>query len=155
MIFHMSIAADDPRSTAEFFARLWQGKAYPFPPFGHGSWIAMAGDARNSAIEVYARGTEMRLGGAEAQDVQFGIGAPVREQPNHAAIASPLDADAVLALASDAGYPARVCDRGPFHVIEVWVDGCFMVEVLPPDMQAQYLGAMTIQGWERFLAAAA
>jgi hypothetical protein len=79
----------------------------------------------------------------------------VREQPNHAAIASPLGTADVLALASDAGYPARVCDRGPFHVIEVWVDGCFMFEVLPPDMQAQYLGAMTIAGWEGYLAAAA
>ena len=155
MIFHLSIAADDPRATAQFFARLWQGKAYPFPPFGHGSWVAMAGDARNSAIEIYPRGTEMHHGGPEAYDVQLGIGAPVREQPNHAAIGSPLASDAVLALAEEAGYPARICDRGPFHVVEVWIDGCFMVEVLPPDYQAQYLAAMTIEGWEGFLAAAA
>jgi hypothetical protein len=155
MIFHISISADDPRATAEFFAALWQGRAYPFPPFGHGSWIAMAGDARNSAIEVYPRGTEMHHGGADAPDVQQGLGAPLRELPNHAAIASPLAAEQVIALAAEAGHPARICDRGPFHVIEVWIDGCTMFEVLPPDMQAQYLGAMTLTGWEAFLAAAA
>lgn len=114
----------------------------------------MAGDARNSAIEVYRRGTLMIHGGEEARDVQLGHGGPVREQANHAAIATPLDVDAVLALAQRAGYPARVCDRGPFRLIEIWVDGCQMIEVLPPEMQSEYLRSMTLEGWEGFLAAA-
>ncbi|MBN8818581.1 MAG: hypothetical protein J0I80_07660 [Sphingomonas sp.] len=155
MIFHISLSADDPGATADFFARLWQGRAYPFPPFGQGSWVAMAGDERNSAIEIYPRGTEMHFGGADSSDVREGLGAPVREQACHAAIASPLAVEAVLALAAEAGYPARVCDRGPFHLIEVWIDGCFMIEVLTPEMQAEYLGSMTLEGWEGFLAAAA
>ena len=29
--------------------------------------------------------------------------------------------------------------RGPFHVIEVWVENDTMVEVLPPDFAAEYL----------------
>jgi hypothetical protein len=31
------------------------------------------------------------------------------------------------------------CNRGPFHVIEVWVENDTMVEVLPPDFAAEYL----------------
>jgi len=155
MIFHFSIGADDPRATAQFLAALWQGRAYHFPPFGKDSWIAMAGDARNSAIEVYPRGTEMVHGGAGAIDVQERLGPVQREAPFHAAIATALSADAVLALAAEHGVPARVCDRGPFGVIEVWIDGCNMLEVLTEEMQQQYLGAMTYDGWEQYLAAAA
>lgn len=151
MIFHTSIAADEPQSTAEFIARLWKGRAYPFPPFGKGSWIAMAGDDRCSAIEVYPRGTEMHLGSREDHEVQHVCGAPVREQANHSAIASSLDADQIISLAQKAGTPARLCDRGPFRVIEVWIDGCSMFEVLTPEMQREYQQSMTFEGWEDFV----
>lgn len=155
MIFHFSIGADDPRATAEFLAALWQGRAYGFPPFGTGSWIAMAGDDRNSAIEVYPRETQMVHGGEAAAEVQERLGPAQREAAFHAAIATTLDAEAVLALAERHSVPARVCDRGPFGVIEVWIDGCTMLEVLTPAMQRQYLDALTFDGWEQFLAAAA
>lgn len=155
MIFHFSIGADDPRATAQFLAALWQGRAYHFPPFGKDSWIAMAGDERNSAIEVYPRGTEMTIGGDDAIDVQERMGPAQREAAFHAAIATALGNEAVLALAAEHGIPARVCDRGPFGVIEVWIDGCTMLEVLTPAMQQQYLGAMTYEGWEGYLEAVA
>jgi hypothetical protein len=155
MIFHFSIGADDPRATAQFLAGLWQGQAYHFPPVGKDSWIAMAGDERNSAIEVYPRGTEMVHGGDEATEVQEHIGQGQRETPFHAAIATALESDAVLSMAERNGVPARICDRGPFGVIEVWIDGCTMLEVLTPAMQQQYLGAMTFKGWEQFLEAVA
>lgn len=154
MIFHTSIAADNPEAAAKFFAKLWNGRAYPFPPFADGSWIAMAGDERNSAIEVYPRGSQMHWGDRDSIEVQNVAGAPVREAANHSAIASPLSAEEVLACAADAGIPARVCNRGPFRVIEVWIDGCTMFEVLPPDMQAEYIASMTFEGWEAYLEAA-
>jgi hypothetical protein len=40
-------------------------------------------------------------------------------------------------------------------VIEVWVEGSFMIEVLTPEMQAEYLASFNFAGYERFLAAAA
>ncbi|MBO9581311.1 MAG: hypothetical protein J7498_10515 [Sphingobium sp.] len=155
MIFHISIPADDPAATAQFLAALWQGRAYAFPPFGKGSWVTMAGDDRNSAVEIYPRGTVMVHGGDEAYDVQAGQVDGVREQAGHAAIATPLDIDQVIALAERFGIAARICDRGPFHVIELWIDGCTMFEALTPAFQQEYLRAMTIEGWEGFLAAAA
>jgi hypothetical protein len=60
MIFHMSIAADNPERAARIIAEVWQGSAHPFPPFARGGWIAMSGDGRNSAIEIHPRGAETR-----------------------------------------------------------------------------------------------
>ena len=152
MLFHMSIAAREPERTAHALAELWQGKAYPFPPVGGGSWIAMAGDERNSAIEVYPLGTELYF---EASSAEFDArsGTPDREGPCHAAIGTPLDTDQVLALAARENWPARVSDRGPFTVIEMWIDGSFMFEVLTAEMRDDYLRNVTIEGWEAWLAA--
>ena len=56
MIFHLSFDAADPRRVAEVIAALWGGKAIPFPPVMAGSWVALAGDDRNSSVEIYPRG---------------------------------------------------------------------------------------------------
>ena len=83
MIFHFSIAADDPKRTATMLAELWRGEALPFPMLGKGSWIAHAGDDRRSTIEVYPR--DMALYPAERfglralrLSVHFGASSPGR-----------------------------------------------------------------------------
>ena len=60
MLFHLSIAAREPRHVANVIAELWGGAALPFPPVMEGSWIAIAGDDRGTAIEVYPDGTVLR-----------------------------------------------------------------------------------------------
>jgi hypothetical protein len=150
MIFHFSIAADDPQRTAAFIAELWGGKAWPFPPVARGSWVALAGDDRNSSVEVYPRGTELALVGEETvvrADGDF------RHGPFHAAIATSLSIDEVKALAEREGIVARVCRRAPFRVIEVWLDNCQMIEVLTPEMQREYLENATPAKLEAMLAA--
>jgi len=42
-------------------------------------------------------------------------------------------------IAKRAGWQCFVCNRGPFHVIEVWVENETMVEILPPEFAAEYL----------------
>src|ERR1700730_4148070 len=37
------------------------------------------------------------------------------------------------------GWQCFRCDRGPFHVIEGWVENESMVEILPPEFAAEYL----------------
>jgi hypothetical protein len=125
MLFHISIAAERPESAARLVAELWGGRAYPFPPVADGSWIAMAGDERGSAIEVYPLGTELHEGDGESM-VRALAGRPSRNGPVHVAIATKLDVDSVKAVARRFGAPAKVCSRGPFHVIELWIEGCFM-----------------------------
>ena len=37
-------------------------------------------------------------------------------------------------------------------MIEVWVEGCQLIEVLTPAMQAEYLEAVTIPNWQAMIA---
>ncbi|WP_157216475.1 hypothetical protein [Flavisphingomonas formosensis] len=153
MLYHLSLAADDPRHAASVIAELWGGRAFPFPPVIAGSWIAMAGDERRTAIEFYPRGTELRRAPGDADAYGLLTGVP-RHGPTHAAIGTMLDGDAVFAIAVREGWPAKYCKRGGvFGVIELWVEGCQMIEVLTPEMQREYRDGVTIENWERFLEA--
>ena len=57
----------------------------------------------------------------------------------HFALSVNTDADKVEQIAERAGWHCVTCNRGPFHVIEVWVENDTMVEVLPPEFAAEYL----------------
>ena len=142
MLFHMSIAADDPRHVAEVLASLWNGMARPFPPVAQGSWIAHAGDERGTAIEVYPLGTMLRETEGDA-DAHGASGGTDRFSATHAAIATGLDREDVLAIATREGWPAKYRKRGGmFGVIELWIEGRQMIEVLTPEMQTEYVAAM-------------
>jgi hypothetical protein len=152
MIFHASIEADDPARVASALARLWRAEAFPFPPVADGSLIVLAGDHRNSAIEVYPRGTTLYPTDGDP------VARPAPDSPRHGAvhlaIATPLAAEEVFGLAAEYGWLAQARTRGGmFEVIELWIEGGFLVEVLTPEMQGQYLGAMTQDGWRAALAA--
>ncbi|HEY0412955.1 MAG TPA: hypothetical protein VGD66_07430 [Allosphingosinicella sp.] len=154
MLFHLSADAEDPQRAAELVAELWGGRAYPFPPVGKGSWVAMAGDARNTTFEFYRRGTELHPGEGEAEG--YAVEAKGRGfVPTHAAIATSLTTEEVKAAAARHGAPAKHCVRGGglFAVIEVWIEGRFLIEVLTAEMQAQYQENVTPAKWERMLAA--
>ena len=153
MIFHISIEADDPERTARMMAEVWGGKAYPFPPVGKGSWVAMACDDRNTTVEVYRRGTELHeVPGDIEGEVRIGEGR--RNGSFHAAIGTPLSVEEVKAIAARHGVPAKVLSRGGFfHVIEFWIDGSTMFELLTPEFQQEYLRGVTAANWERMLAA--
>jgi len=151
MIFHVSIESDDPRRTATALAEIWGGAALPFPPVGVGSWAAIADDGRGSMIEVYPRGTELHEGAGN--DPVFGIqGTPRRNGPFHIAIGTRLDADVVAAIARRNGWRAKHCRReGRFGLIELWIDGCLMIEVLTPEMQEEYVATVTLDNWRAML----
>ncbi|HEX8535376.1 MAG TPA: hypothetical protein VF662_14520 [Allosphingosinicella sp.] len=151
MLFHVSLEADDPRHVAEVFAEILGGAAAPFPPVGQGSWVALAGDDRGTMIEVYQRGTEMHLAPGDGDAISVNA-APRRNTATHIAIATPLDMDAIFALADRNGWPVKYCKRGGvFGVIELWVEGCLLVEVLTAEMQREYLEAITIPNWQRMI----
>jgi hypothetical protein len=140
MLFHMSIDADDPQRVAKVFAEIWQGRAMPFTPVTVGSWVAMADDERHNLIEFYPRGIELIEveGDADAQGVDGA--APRPHSATHMAIGTRMTADQILAIARREGWPAKYRKRGgAFGVIELWVEGWRMVEVLTPEMQQEYL----------------
>ncbi|RYE01835.1 MAG: hypothetical protein EOP61_10125 [Sphingomonadales bacterium] len=152
MLYHVSTDAQNPQRVASVIAQLWDGVATPFPAVIEGSWIAMAGDARNSAIEFYPAGTVLVQGEGEA-----GGHGEIRSHrggsPMHFAMATQKSIPEVRAIAQSHGWPAKVCSRGDaFHVIELWLEGTHMIEVLTPEMQAEYLAAFTVKNWQGFLA---
>jgi hypothetical protein len=58
----------------------------------------------------------------------------------------------VKTIASRYGVSAKILSRGGiFHVIELWVDGAFLFEVLTPEFQAEYK-TLSWQIWEAMLA---
>jgi hypothetical protein len=152
MLFHVSLEADDPRHVAHVFAEIFGGAAAPFPPIGHDSWVALAGDERGTMIEVYPRGTEMHLAPGDADAVGV-MAPPRRNNATHIAIATPAEMDDIFAIAEREGWPVKYCRRGgAFGVIELWVEGCQLVEVLTPAMQREYLEAITIPNWQAMIA---
>lgn len=153
MLFHLSIEADDPRHVAHVFAELWQSEAFPFPSVMDGSWVAFAGDDRGTIIEVYPRGTEIHPGEGDAVGV---MSAHRRHNPTHMAIGTDLTEERVLDICKREGWAAKYCKRGgAFGVLEIFVEVCQMIEVLTPQMQREYLNAVTIPNWKAMLAARA
>ena len=149
MIFHFSIAADDPKRTATMLAELWRGEAFPFPMIGKGSWIAHGGDDRGSTVEVYPRDLAFYPTERAAEERYEPVS---RHGPFHAAVATPLGIEEVEEIGRRYGCHTSLCNRGPFRVIEYWVDDCLMLEMLTPEMQAEYRGSITIENWRAMLA---
>ncbi|WP_324750853.1 hypothetical protein SH591_05430 [Sphingomonas sp. LY54] len=145
MIYHVSIEADDPRHTAGVLAEIMGGVAAPFPHVGKGSWVALAGDAHGTLIEVYPRGTELHQG--EGHMDGFAIaGTHRRHGAVHLAIGTELAIERIYAIGAHEGWTTKYCRRGgAFGVIEFWIDNCLMIEVLTDEMQREYRDAITVQ----------
>jgi hypothetical protein len=136
MIHHLSIAARDPKHAAGVLADIMGGKSVPFPP-NPGSFFALQLDEHGSGVEVYPAGTELEPGGEVGGS--FVKRRPTDFQATHFALSVKTDAATVKKIAKETGWECHDCNRGPFHVIEVWVENHIMVEVLPPEYAAEYL----------------
>lgn len=154
MLFHVSVSALNPERVARVIAELWDGAAMPFPPLGEGSWVAHAGDDRNTLVEVLPRGTELFPGPGGADAISVHNPHASRSTATHIAIATPHDIDRVRAIAARHGWMTKYCKRGDaFGVIELWVENALLVEVLTPEMQAEYLAHATLAGAREMFAA--
>jgi catechol 2,3-dioxygenase-like lactoylglutathione lyase family enzyme len=138
MIHHLSIAAREPQKAAEVLAELMGGRAVPFPP-NPGSFFALQLDEHGSGVEVYPAGTHLEPGGAEGGGFVKEPAAARGFGATHFALSVETDANTVDQIARKAGWHCVTCNRGPFHVIEVWVENDTMVEILPPEFAAEYL----------------
>lgn len=138
MIHHLSIAARDPKKAAEVLAELMGGQAVPFRPHP-GSFFALQLDKHGSGVEVYPAGTHLEPAGAEGGSFVQDPAPRRGHGATHFALSVETDASKVEEIAKRAGWHCVTCNRGPFHVIEVWVENDTMVEVLPPEYAAEYL----------------
>jgi hypothetical protein len=100
-------------------------------------------------IEVYPR--DLAFYPADGQGEQRNE--PVsRHTAFHAAVATPLSIEEVQEIGDRYGCHNVVCQRGPFRVIEFWVDNALMLEMMTLEMQEEYQRSVTPEAWPRILA---
>ena len=140
MIHHLSVAARDPKAVAEFFAELIGGVVIDFPP-NPGGYVTFTADGHGTAVEVYPAGSLMVPHGEAGSIFTRRPAEPIDRSPTHFALSVQTGPAEVAAMAAQRGWDCFTCDRGGhFHVMEVWVENAWLVEVLPPAFAAEYLG---------------
>ncbi len=140
MIHHLSIPATDTRHVAEVLVELFGGVLSGFGPYPD-SWIAWAGEEAGAAIEVYPVGTEMfpPTGLGQAQFRHNPAASPFTA--THATVSVQRSEAEILALGEREGWRAVRLPRGPFDVIEFWIENAVMLELMTPEMTAAYLAS--------------
>ncbi|MEM7024364.1 MAG: hypothetical protein AAF637_17555 [Pseudomonadota bacterium] len=139
----MSLPARDPARVAVVMARIWAGEAFPFHAAA-GAWITLAGSGDGSALEIYPEGTNLVAGSVA---VSFETGSAPPAIASHVAIETPLGEAELIAIAEREGWLARCCSRGPFSLIELWVENRYLIELLTPEMADDYRRTMTTENW--------
>lgn len=140
MIHHLSLPAKHSKHVSKVLAELLDGQITGFGPYPD-SYIVWMGDAHGSAIEVYPQGTELSPDPAYGQ-AQF------KHNPNtsgliatHAALSIGCDEQKVFHIAQREGWRAMTLPRGHFRVIEFWIENQVMLELMTPEMTADYIAA--------------
>jgi len=154
MIFHASIPADDPERVARVLGEILGGGYSPFH-VGRQSFMSRAGADDEAAIEVYPRAEIMMPGTGEAEMVQMGqLDNPPRYGCFHLAIGTKLSKEEIIAIGKREGWRAVHCNRGPFEVVEFWLENSLLIEFLDAKMQAQYKARRTWRPADRATVAA-
>ncbi len=140
MIFHASIPADDPERVARVLGEILGGGYSPFH-VGRHSFMARGGadDAHGTGIEVYPRDEVLVPGAGEHDMVRLQhLADPPRYGCFHLAVGTSRSRDELIAIGRREGWRVLHCSRGPFEVVEFWLENSLMIEFLDPPMQAQY-----------------
>lgn len=148
LIAHASIPSDNPEKAARVLAEIMNGEATPFHPGGPDSFMAWSGDGA-IFLELIKWGKHLRYGADEAE---YGQGECVgrRSTETHLAICVDRPEAEILEIAEQAGWPTRACDRGngTFQLVEVWVDGAFLIEFLDPAQTRIYRERVSLANWK-------
>lgn len=147
MLHHISVAVNNPYHVGQVLSEVMQGRVFPFPVH-EGSYITVAGDQYGTAIELLPAGTSLIPGGVE---IEFNS---TESEPRfgsvHAAMSVPSTLQEIEAIGQREGWLVRLCDRGPFRVIEFWVENQFAFEFLSPEIVSEYLEFTTPGNFEAF-----
>ena len=143
-ILHLSISADAPEDVATFLAHVMGGEAMHFPPFPS-CWIAFARQDDGTAVEVYPTTHVLEAGPKQ-------VSCEVKERDAkptfaHVALCTTLNRSEIISSADERGWRARICNRGPFECVEVWLENRLLVELLDAEMQRDYRNGMTVENW--------
>jgi hypothetical protein len=141
MIHHISLDAKNPKHVATVLAEIMGGQIVPAPPnFRPDSWFVLTGDQHGTLVEVLPLGTEMCPDDVEAGFHQ-GTSAPY--VPTHAYISVQASVETLLQIGAREGWLTRICDRGPFDLVECWIENRQLIEFAAPEMTEKYLAMLT------------
>lgn len=144
MIHHFSMPARDPQHVAKVLARLIGGHAYRFPGPLPGAAMAVTGDRHGTMIEVYPEAVVMAPGEGEAPVAYRDTPVERAYAGFHALLSVPHDRATIERIGLEAGWRTKFFSRAApglppvFHVIEIWVENRFLLEIVPGDMIEVY-----------------
>ena len=150
MLHHISLAAQNPEQVSSVLAELIGGHSYPFPVHP-GSFIALADDDYGTAIEVYPSRSMCIPGQGDEQVIFQSLHSAPAYSSTHIALSVPHDEETIINIGKREGWRTLPCSRGPFELIELWVENSFMVEFLTESMLPRYLETMRAQTWKTLL----
>ena len=150
MIHHLSIAAQEPERVARVLAELLKGHSFPFPVHP-GSFMVLADDEHGTGIEVYPAESVLTPGQGEEQVIYKSVNPTTHYSSTHIALSVPVDEQTIISIGNREGWRVLPCDRGPFELIEFWLENRFMIELLMPSMLPKYFKIMHSQSWENGL----
>lgn len=139
MIHHISISVQNPQHVAQVLAEVLNGQAYPFFPHP-GSYMVFPLDEHGTGIEVYPLKTQLIPGEADNQCVFSEASAASGYTATHAAISVSSTVEKIEQVGQREGWRTVRCNRDSFFdVIEFWLENKIMIELLTPEMAAQYI----------------
>ena len=141
MIHHISLDAKNPKHVATVLAEILGGQVVPAPPnFRPDSWFILSGDQHGTMVEVLPLGTELW---PQDDEAGFRAGVTTPYVPAHAYISVAVSAETLQQIGKREGWMVRHCDRGPFDLVELWIENRQLIEFAPPEMSAKYVALMT------------
>jgi hypothetical protein len=149
MLHHISIPAENPLRVAQVLAELWGGNMIVFPS-NPGSYMVFACDDHGTAIEVYPLGSEMLPSTGDAPVKFQSNPSPSLFTATHAAISVAISQAQVEKIGAREGWRVVRCNRGPFEVIELWLENRMLIEVLPPVLASDYLAFTRPENLKQF-----
>ena len=137
MIHHFSISAKNPQQVAQVLAEVLQGQSTPHP-FCSGGYIVFPFDEYGTEIEVYPLGTEIVPGDTEELRTYIQNTAASKATATHAMVSVPISIEQIEHIAAREDWLVQRGSFG-FEFIMLWVENRLLIELLTPEMTAQYL----------------
>lgn len=153
MIHHISLSVENPQHVAQVLAEVLNGQAYPFFP-NPGSYMVFPLDEYGTGIEVYPLKTQLKPGEGESQCQFVEAASASGFTATHAAVSVASTQEKIEEIGRREGWRVVRCNRDSFFdVMEFWLENKIMIELLTPEMSAQYIAVTRPENLQQVFAA--
>lgn len=140
MLHRCSLSAEDPHLVAHQLAQLISGVVSPLDACP-GGFVAWSNDGLGTSLEVLPRGIEVTpdaRGPAQFERNYFSQ----HLTSTRVTLSVACSPNAIEELAERNEWPIRYSDRGGYEVIELWVEGHTLLELMTSRMTSGYLESL-------------